>query len=252
MLGRPRSLAGRARLRLATGGAAAPILLPAAAVADGSGAGHRSGYSSAAPFVQPDPARQARADFPSRNDGVTIAASRRGQVFVPAGCQRFGSAARRPAIGREHHPTLPPQGRQEVKSRRHASRTSAVDFRLRAAPGRGGGPLQGIAWSRPGRPAHRAYCGQRLTGLPRRQLAHQRQSPTGGAMAATSAARPLRPAAIPARRAVLRFIPRRDAAQRLSLAYGLLARAAQTDRAGAGGAAPGAPAQPQSREVLPS
>ena len=46
---------------------------------------------------------------PLRNDGVTIACPRCGQVFTPAGRQRFCSAACRQAAGRQRHPTpLPP------------------------------------------------------------------------------------------------------------------------------------------------
>jgi hypothetical protein len=47
-------------------------------------------------------------------------------------------------------------------------------------------------------------------------------------MAATPAARPPRPAG-PPRRVVLTCVARRDAPQRLSLAFGLLARAARAD-----------------------
>jgi MYND finger len=46
---------------------------------------------------------------PLRNDGVTIACPRCGQVFAPSGRQRYCSAACRQAVWRQRHPTpLPP------------------------------------------------------------------------------------------------------------------------------------------------
>jgi hypothetical protein len=62
-------------------------------------------------------------------------------------------------------------------------------------------------------------------------------------MAATLAARRPRAAAGPARRVVLTFVSRRDGAQRLSLAFGLLARAAPAGPAECS-AAPGRPQPP--------
>lgn len=50
-------------------------------------------------------------------------------------------------------------------------------------------------------------------------------------MDAARAARPPRPVPGPRRRVVLTCVARRDAARRLSLAFGLLARAAPADRA---------------------
>jgi hypothetical protein len=66
-------------------------------------------------------------------------------------------------------------------------------------------------------------------------------------MAAIPTARSPRPAASP-RRVVLTHVPRRDAAQRLSLAFGLLARAAHAEWAAAGAATP---SQPPSTEAEP-
>ena len=48
------------------------------------------------------------ADQPSRNDGVTIACPVCARAFVPAGRQRFCSAACRQAAWRRRHPTPVP------------------------------------------------------------------------------------------------------------------------------------------------